>query len=269
MQMHSMEPFSTLLKPYNAPPPGSLPDAHGMMPQQLSISTDNMTNGMPSFMFTPDTAQDSANMLNVFLSQLSQEQARQFSEGLQTYSVQNSAHPAHRPQPAMSTVFSARNTSAGPSERSIGSSGNGYAIANEALLANAAALHQMQSFGPAGFDASSIPTSVNAGRLQARRGSLPISSNGDLFIAPGSRPVFPTSTAPPAYVQQQLIGNDQILGSELDPMLFNPMTPFLQELQLFNTMPAQQPAQQQGMMSGGSNASASSAVRETNGHLRK
>ncbi|KAJ2874757.1 hypothetical protein GGH93_002158 [Coemansia aciculifera] len=287
---HSMEPFSTLLKPYTAPAPVSLPtpDTHGGMmqqqqqqQQQMSMSSENIAGGgrgpgnIPSFLFTTDTAQNSAEMLNVFLSQLSQEQARQFSEGLQTYSIQNGAPPAHRPaQPQMSTLFSVRNTSAGPSEHSIASSGNGFgAISNDALMANAAM--QMHSFGP-GFDASSIPASVNTSRLQARRGSLPISSNGDLFIAPGSRPVFSTATAPPVYVQQQMISVDHMLGSELDPLLFSPMTPFLQELQLFNSMPAQQqpvqqPAQQQGLMSasGPSAPPASSVVHEANGHLRK
>ncbi|KAJ1670087.1 hypothetical protein GGF44_002826, partial [Coemansia sp. RSA 1694] len=256
---HSSEPFSTLLKPFSVPAgPGSLatPDSHGGIMQQLSsgmhpgisgpvtetpaqqeqqlaISAESMAGGsMPSFMFTQDTAQDSLNTLNVFLSQLSQEQARQISEGLQTYSLQNgsaSARPLPQQQP-MSSVFAARNTSAGPSEHSMASSsGIGFAgSGNGAILTNAA-LHQMHSFAP-GFDTSSVNTS----RLQIRRGSLPISSNGDLFIAPGSRTVFPTSTAPPAYVQQPM------MASDLDPLLFNPMTPFLHELQLFNTMPIQQ-----------------------------
>ncbi|KAJ2417556.1 hypothetical protein GGI10_000072 [Coemansia sp. RSA 2530] len=263
---HSMESFSTLLKPYNAPPPqSSSSDPHGVQ-QQMAMSTESMSGGrIPSFLFTQDTAQESANMLNVFMSQLSQEQVRQFSEGMQSYSIQNSVPHAQPSQPPMPRLFTARNTSAGPSEHSITSSGNGFAtISGEALMANAA-VHQMHSFAP-GFDASSIPTSVNTGRLQMRRGSLPISSNGDLFIAPGSRPVFPTSTAPPAYVSQQIMGVDGLLGSELDPMLFNPMTPFLQELQLLNSMPVQQQPSLQGSMLAGSS---SGATRESNGQMHK
>ncbi|KAJ2492827.1 hypothetical protein IWW37_001125 [Coemansia sp. RSA 2050] len=271
---HSMEPFSTLLKPYSAPapPPQSSSDLHGMQQQQMGMSAENMSGGrIPSFLFTPDTAQESANMLNVFMSQLSQEQVRQFSEGMQSYSIQNSvpqaqpAQPTQPTQPPISTLFSARNTSAGPSEHSMASSGNGFAaIPGETLMANAA-VHQMSSFA-SGFDASSIPASVNTSRLQVRRGSLPISSNGDLFIAPGSRPVFPTSTAPPAYVQQQMIGVDGLLGSELDPMLFNPMTPFLQELQLLNSIPVQQQPSLQGSMLMGSS---SGVAREPNGQVHK
>ncbi|KAJ2378444.1 hypothetical protein H4S02_007366, partial [Coemansia sp. RSA 2611] len=252
--------------PYNAPPPqSSSSDPHGMQ-QQMAMSTESMSGGrIPSFLFTQDTAQESANMLNVFMSQLSQEQVRQFSEGMQSYSIQNSVPHAQPSQPPMPRLFTARNTSAGPSEHSITSSGNGFAtISGEALMANAA-VHQMHSFAP-GFDASSIPTSVNTGRLQMRRGSLPISSNGDLFIAPGSRPVFPTSTAPPAYVSQQIMGVDGLLGSELDPMLFNPMTPFLQELQLLNSMPVQQQSSLQGSMLAGSS---SGATRESNGQMHK
>ncbi|KAJ2041316.1 hypothetical protein H4S03_000453 [Coemansia sp. S3946] len=269
MQMsHSMESFSTLMKPYTAPIPGSLPtpDPHGGMVQQLSISTGNMASGgrnnIPSFLFTTDTAQASSDMLNGFLSQLTHEQTLQLNEGLQTYSLQNSAPPPVQPQ--MSSLFSVRNTSAGPSEHSIGSSGNGFgAISSDSLMMNAA----MHSFGP-GFDPLSMSGSVNTSRLQARRGSLPISTNGDLFIAPGSRPVFSTATAPPVYVQQQMVSVDQVMGSDLDPLVFNQMTPFMYELRLLNNMTAQQ-GQQQGAGMSAAGPNTSSVVHEANGHLRK
>ncbi|KAJ2743641.1 hypothetical protein GGI20_003588 [Coemansia sp. BCRC 34301] len=274
-QMQMAEPFSTLLKPFSVPTAsGSLPtpDPHGGMMQQLSSGmaetpaqqqklNDAMTVGgsMPSFMFTQDTAQDSLNTLNVFLSQLSQEQARQINEGLQTYSLQNDSTNAHPLPPPMSSVFAARNTSSGPSEHSMASSsGMAFVGSNDTMLANAT-LHQMHSFAP-GFDGS-----VNTSRLQIRRGSLPISSNGDLFIAPGARTVFPTSTAPPAFVQQPM------MASELDPLLFNPMTPFLHELRLFNSLPAQQqPTQQQGlvMSAGSSSNTAAGNLHDPNGNMR-
>ncbi|KAJ2034956.1 hypothetical protein GGI03_001966, partial [Coemansia sp. RSA 2337] len=102
----------------------------------------------------------------------------------------------------------------------------------------------------------------------ARRGSLPISTNGDLFIAPGSRPVFSTATAPPVYVQQQMVSVDQVMGSDLDPLVFNQMTPFMYELRLLNNMTAQQ-GQQQGAGMSAAGPNTSSVVHEANGHLRK
>ncbi|KAJ1936105.1 hypothetical protein GGF37_005739, partial [Kickxella alabastrina] len=80
-QANHADAFSTLLKPFSAPSPRSL----GIIDGENAIS--HMAHGQsvqPSFSFTADTAQDSINTLNAFFSQLSQEQARQFNEGLQS-----------------------------------------------------------------------------------------------------------------------------------------------------------------------------------------
>ncbi|KAJ2009263.1 hypothetical protein GGI04_000601 [Coemansia thaxteri] len=275
--------FSTLLKPYNAPlsQPGSLPtpEAHsGMLSMHQSTQQPMVAaEPVPSFMFTPDSAQDSINTLNAFLSQLSQEQARQISEGLQTYSLQNAGAQVIRPQQQQQ-----------PPSSGAGANGShpvfGVSTASDVMLANAAAMQQIHTFAPAAFDVS-MSASVNPNRLQIRRGSLPISSNGDLFTAPGARTVFPTATVPPPYMQpqqqqQSMLNSEQMLSSELDPLLFNPMTPFLQELQLLNSLPmhhqpsAQQQASQQqvqgtAMSAGGPGTSVSGPLLQPNGRLRK
>ncbi|KAJ1862837.1 hypothetical protein LPJ78_004441 [Coemansia sp. RSA 989] len=202
----------TLLKPYNG--------SSGSQ-QQPAASADTAAenaNLMPNFMFTPNTAQDSLNTLNEFFSQLTQEQARQFSEGMQTYALQGGRtnNSAVDSQPGVSR------------SRTVGHN----AFGNDPMLAQQqqhpvtltnAALQHIQS-------AAAMNLVGQGSRVQDRRGSLPISSNSELFTAPNG-PMFSSSTAA---APSTSLGQMDIMNSELDPFLFNPMTPFLQELQLFN-----------------------------------
>ncbi|KAJ1645762.1 hypothetical protein LPJ64_002700 [Coemansia asiatica] len=271
------EAFSTLLKPYSAPVSSSMSSGsdrtqscavgmgdisdpqqrqqHTLAAQQsLGGAIDAMarSQGLNSnFLFTPDTAQDSINTLNAFFSQLSQEQARQINEGLQSYyALQGNAGSEN-----MSFVSQSVNGSAMLANPAAVSSAHSQQVATSVcqmqkqqqprpyVLANPA-IQQLQAEG---LD------SLSQSRLQIRRGSLPISSNGDLFRAPGA-PMPPISTSSvsssgssfgPSMFLQQAGTSDSTLPPDLDPLLFNPMTPFLQELQMFNSAASIQQQQQQ------------------------
>ncbi|KAJ2637021.1 hypothetical protein GGF40_002645 [Coemansia sp. RSA 1286] len=281
------ETFSTLLKPYSAPVSASRSSAHDNRTQGRTIGMDDITDSQQrqqqglaaqqnlatidamarvqglssSFMFTPDTAQDSINTLNAFFSQLSQEQARQINEGLQSYyalqgntnSVGANSGAANQISDGMSFVSqptgnsaaltNAPSTSSAQMQQANGSSQTQKQHPRPYVLTNPA-IQQLQAEG---LD------SLSQSRLQIRRGSLPISSNGDLFRAPGA-PMPPISTSSvsssgsnfgSSMFLQQTGTSDNVLPSDLDPLLFNPMTPFLQELQMFNAAASIQQQQQQ------------------------
>ncbi|KAJ2145038.1 hypothetical protein IW142_002816 [Coemansia sp. RSA 564] len=236
----SSEPF-TLLKPYRGPNAGATDQRNNSNGVE---STANDSSFVPNFMFTANTAQDSMNTLNEFLTQLTQEQARQFSEGMQTYSLQGS-----RANSAMAAVSGAQQNAI---SRSGYQSNHMYPqnTQQQAVTLTNAALQHIQS---AAFDMG------QGSRVHDRRGSLPISSTSDLFTAPGGQVFSPVSAAPAASFGQ--INNDSMMNPELDPFLFNPMTPFLQELQMFNGSNAHQPA-----VSGSTAHSASSSMNRANTH---
>ncbi|KAJ2449737.1 hypothetical protein EV183_004727 [Coemansia sp. RSA 2336] len=217
---HSENESFALAKPYNG--------ASGSQQQQPGAAAAADTaaesaNLMASFMFTPTTAQDSLNTLNEFFSQLTQEQARQFSEGMQAYALQGGR-----------TNSSAVDSQPGASRsQTVGHN----AFGNDPMLAQQqqsvtltnAALQHIQS-------AAAMNLVGQGSRVQDRRGSLPISSNSELFTAPNG-PMFSSSSSSSsssAAAPSMSLGQMDIMNSELDPFLFNPMTPFLQELQLFN-----------------------------------
>ncbi|KAJ2527192.1 hypothetical protein GGH20_003174, partial [Coemansia sp. RSA 1937] len=236
----SSEPF-TLLKPYRGPNAGATDQRNNSNGVE---STANDSSFVPNFMFTANTAQDSMNTLNEFLTQLTQEQARQFSEGMQTYSLQGS-----RANSAMAAVSGAQQNAI---SRSGYQSNHMYPqnTQQQAVTLTNAALQHIQS---AAFDMG------QGSRVHNRRGSLPISSTSDLFTAPGGQVFSPVSAAPAASFGQ--INNDSMMNPELDPFLFNPMTPFLQELQMFNGSNAHQPA-----VSGSTAHPASSSMNRANTH---
>ncbi|KAJ2324786.1 hypothetical protein IWW51_003107, partial [Coemansia sp. RSA 2702] len=73
----------TLLKPYSGPS-----DVETGQRANTSNGSASNASQVPNFMFTANSAQDSMNTLNEFFSQLTQEQARQISEGMQAYALQ-------------------------------------------------------------------------------------------------------------------------------------------------------------------------------------
>lgn len=214
--------FSTLLKSYSGPVAG--------VPFN------------PNYMFTTESAQDSINTLNSFLSQLSHEQTRQISEGLQTYSLQNSG-------PYSAPFMGQKN--AGHSHPGFNSAANDpmFNVGNQH---NPLSAVEVNGGGQFVNHPSIGRIAASNNRLDIRRGSLPISSNGDLFTAPSSSTAHASIAA-----HHQANGNGLMTGSELDPLLFNPMTPFLQELQLFNSATLAgvglNPNQQRSMGGGGGN----------------
>ncbi|KAJ2726873.1 hypothetical protein GGI07_000201 [Coemansia sp. Benny D115] len=321
-QTSRSEPFSTLLKPYSVPVtatgdsmnvkdgvsgmvkipnssqnPSSQPQrgiaSHPLSAIDTTVANQNIGS---NFMFTADTAQDSINTLNAFLSQLTQEQARQFNEGLQSfYTLQgglrlggnaiNNNGPFGGPGAAMVPSNMAASTGVGSD---LSARVGNRDLGNNAILSAGIQQQlqqqqqQQQSFmlsNPAlqrlrasGFD------SVGQDRLQLRRGSLPISSSGDLFTAPGAS-LLSASTAsisssgsnpgPSMAFLQQPSAGDHMLSSELDPLLFNPMTPFLQELQLYNVATLQQQShqhqqQQQTTLPSGSGNPSSNSMNDKN-----
>ncbi|KAJ1734066.1 hypothetical protein LPJ61_001265 [Coemansia biformis] len=237
--------FATLMKPYAAPASSTARDpavpagvlslrasstqsagssaAHRSAEQRGGAASDKAVGSdpalLPGFVFSADTAQDSLNTLNAFFSQLSQEQARQFSEGLQMYALHGG--------------------------RSSGAQAEAEPIAADVMLARAPSLPlaaPMEHLQPAAaFDLAgqSHGDSSSSNRHQySRRDSLPISSNCDLFTAPGEHHLFSASTIQSDRSISASFGQiagDVLMSSELDPLLFNPMTPFLQELQMFNS----------------------------------
>ncbi|KAJ2788258.1 hypothetical protein GGI15_000063 [Coemansia interrupta] len=282
-QANRTEQFSTLLKSYNAP--GSKPVVSGgnlgrsgsanvpeasephhqqqaFVPPQIN-PVDTMAPGqgaMSSFMFTQGAMQDSINTLNNFFSHLSQEQTRQIQEGLQSYLALHEG-----------TAASSRVSSTGGGVAFAGSQQQQQqqqqqpsrpAQPKPYILTNPA-IQQIQSES---FDSSSHD------RLQARRGSLPISSNADLFRAPGA-PMLPISSASDvslaasAFMQPGAGASDSILSSDLDPLLFNSMTPFLQELQIFNSIAGMDHQQHPGFDSQ-SAVRTSEAGDQTNANMR-
>ncbi|KAJ1942625.1 hypothetical protein FBU59_003145 [Linderina macrospora] len=187
------------------------------VPQNLGSPHNSRDQSLtPSFMFTAESAQDSYNTIQAFLSQLSPEQAMQLAEGFQTYSLQG----------ASSQLMAAVSNPA-----STQGMHNAQQLTADPLLAAAPAQPAMM-MGPV----SAIPphmAMMSQDRLRNRRGSIPISSTSDLFIAPGGAPMVVSSAASSTMPS----GHDTTgISGDLDPMLFNPMTPFLQELSLFNPL---------------------------------
>ncbi|KAJ2798233.1 hypothetical protein H4R20_004897 [Coemansia guatemalensis] len=240
-QTQSDGSFSTLLKPYGGPEAGTSRDANAQVGGLSFRGSDLQTNhaqlagmqnttgnvesmasnlaGMSNFMFNADTAQDSMNILQAFLSQLSQEQAKQFSEGMQEYAL----HGARGNGAAQTGLGTA--SCAGANGGSLLSQAPSQQAQQSVMLPNAALRH-IQSV--AAFDFAGQGDHPPGGR----RDSLPISSSEDLFTAP-SGPVF-SSSAEVSALKFGRTDSDNMRSTELDPMLFNPMTPLLQELQLFN-----------------------------------
>ncbi|KAJ1725144.1 E3 ubiquitin-protein ligase tom1 [Coemansia erecta] len=251
-QTNRTEQFSTLLKSYTVP--GSKPLAsggntghsgsvnaseaaephhqqHAFAPPQISPA-DTMASGqgaMSSFMFTQGAMQDSINTLNNFFSHLSQEQTRQIQEGLQSYmALQEGTAASSR----VSSTGGGVGTFTGSQQQQQQQQQSSRPAQPKPYVLTNPAIQQIQSES---FDPNS------PSRLQARRGSLPISSNADLFRAPGA-PMLPiTSTsdanlAASVFMQPGAGSTDNIMSSDLDPLLFNSMTPFLQELQMFNSI---------------------------------
>ncbi|KAJ2355371.1 hypothetical protein GGF43_002719 [Coemansia sp. RSA 2618] len=213
------EPY-TLLKSYSGPNPSAAVAAAQHRNNSSSVeSADIDLSVLPNILFSATTAQESMKTLNEFLAQLTQEQTRQINEGMQSYSLQGT-----RANSAMVDTSSVQQGGVGQG----GFRGNpAYAQSTQqqpVTLTNAALQH-IQS---AAFDLG------QGSRLSDRRGSLPISSNSDLFTAPGGPLFSPTSSAAPAASFGQT-NNDSMMNPELDPFLFNPMTPFLQEMQMFNS----------------------------------
>ncbi|KAJ2082112.1 hypothetical protein H4R24_001853 [Coemansia sp. RSA 988] len=240
-QSQSDGSFSTLLKPYGGPEATTSRDANGQA-NALSFSgfdlqanaaqisgiqngTSNIgsmarnSSDMSNFMFNADTAQDSMNILQAFLSQLSQEQARQFSEGMQEYAL----HGPRRNDVAQTGLGAT--SCAGADGQSLLSQAPSQQVQHSVMLPNAALRH-IQSV--AAFDLAGQGNQPPGGR----RDSLPISSSEDLFTSPRG-PVF-SSSAETSALKFGCTDSENMRSSELDPMLFNPMTPLLQELQLFN-----------------------------------
>ncbi|KAJ1850939.1 E3 ubiquitin-protein ligase tom1, partial [Coemansia sp. RSA 2703] len=266
-QTNRSEPFSTLLKSYNVPTSRPLPpgcDAgrsgtadvsetaeprqqqqqqqHVFAPVQINPA-DTMASGqgaMSSFMFTPGAMQDSINTLNNFFSHLSPEQTRQIHEGLQSYLALQEGTAASSRGSSTGGGGGAFVSSQQPQQQQQQHQSSRPTQPKPYVLTNPA-IQQIQSES---FDSNS------QSRLQARRGSLPISSNADLFRAPGG-PMLPitsssdVSLAASVFMHSGAGAGDSILSSDLDPLLFNSMTPFLQELQMFNgiaCMDHQQPS---------------------------
>ncbi|KAJ2842254.1 hypothetical protein IWW36_005976 [Coemansia brasiliensis] len=176
-----------------------------------------------NFMFTANAAQDSLNTLNEFFSQLTQEQARQFSEGMQAYALQGGRVNSCAAGAVDSQLSVSRS-------RTVGHN----AFGNDPMLAQQHQHQQPVTLTNAALQHIQSAVAMNlvgqGNRVQDRRGSLPISSNSELFTAPNGPMLSSSSAAAPS----SSLGQMDIMNSELDPFLFNPMTPFLQELQLFN-----------------------------------
>ncbi|KAJ2676798.1 hypothetical protein GGI25_003443 [Coemansia spiralis] len=248
----STKQFQTLMKPYSAPnsemlnPPSMQPDALFMEEaKKQQQQQQNASSLMSNFMFTADTAQDSINTFNEFLAQLSQEQTRHIAEGLQAYSLQTS-----RGQGAFAgtSMNMADSSSIAGTSRISGGFGQmmSQMTPQQATLLTNAALQCMQSSGSSASSFDLIGNS-HQDRLQDRRGSLPISSSSDLFTAPGAASMLQAGNMPqasntvsngiatPSASAFAQIGQDNMMSTDmLDPLLFNSMTPFLQELQLFH-----------------------------------
>ncbi|PIA16364.1 hypothetical protein COEREDRAFT_92644 [Coemansia reversa NRRL 1564] len=260
--------FSTLMKPYGGPGTTTNRDVNGQVDaisfrgpgfQTSSAQLPNMQNStgsvgsmagnqaiIPNFMFNADTAQDSFNILQNFLSQLSQEQARQFSEGMQGYAIHGSQGNSDA-QTGLAAV-----SGSGLDGRPLLSQPSSQQIQQSVMLPNAALRH-IQSV--AAFDFAGQGDQPPG----SRHDSQPISSNEDLFTAPGG-PVF-SSAADASTLKFGRTDSERMRGLELDPMLFNSMTPLLQELQLFNGS-----SLNAAPISGGSHASSNTpgAINKTN-----
>ncbi|KAJ2846206.1 hypothetical protein GGI22_006315 [Coemansia erecta] len=189
---------------------------------------------------------------------------RQITEGLQTYSVQSSRGQGPLTDPLADASDILRTTADGTRF------GLGQTVpppqppppfaSQNAMMLTSAALQCMQS--PSGSsNAAGMDMNDNVhSRLQDRRGSIPISSSSDLFTAPGNMSMLSqaqVNNQSPAVTANLAAGVSlasevaQVRGESnlvtvdmLDPLLFNPMTPFLQEMRLFNDPSAQQHLQQ-------------------------
>ncbi|KAJ2548528.1 hypothetical protein EV175_004794 [Coemansia sp. RSA 1933] len=207
-----------------------------------------------NLMFTPDSAQLSINTLNEFLAQLSQEQVRQITEGLHTYSVQSSQGQVSLADPLASASnvlrVTADNASFGLGQVAPPPPAP-FASQNAMMLTNAALQCIQSSSGSSNAGGMDMAGNIQ-NRLQDRHGSIPISSSSDLFTTPGnllsqSPSVTGSLTASVSLASDmaQVRGDNNLVTVDmLDPLLFNPMTPFLQEMQLFNDPSTQRPLQQ-------------------------
>ncbi|KAJ2157925.1 hypothetical protein GGF46_004147 [Coemansia sp. RSA 552] len=260
MQMHMQLPSSSLAPPQQPPAGDAFTllkpfSGRGEQSAQTSLaqlrqsslhssssgakqgSLESVTGGdpslMPNFMFTAHTAQDSLNTLNEFLSQLSQEQVRQVSKGMQSYALQGGRTDNLSAAASASTSKEAAHSLRG--NPMLASDMRPQQKRQVVSLTNAALQH-IQSM--AGLELG--------GHQQGGRDSIPISSSGDLFTAPGlacsSSSAADAGAGPHASLSLAQTGSDSMMNPELDPFLFHPMTPFLQELQLFGSPSAQMPA---------------------------
>ncbi|KAJ2657402.1 hypothetical protein IWW48_004531 [Coemansia sp. RSA 1200] len=217
--------------------------------QQQQQQQGSLNASVSNFLFTSNTAQDSMNTLNEFFSQLSQEQVRQITEGLQAYSVQNSRGQGLVTNPLTNMPGMLRATTTSNAVFGLDQMAPSLFTSDSAMVLTNAAVQSMHtSSGPSSSD--SIEMAGNGlNRLQDRRGSIPISSNGNLFTTPGVMPLVSqahTNQSPPSGATSattgislgseipQVRGDSIVTADMLDPLLFNPMTPFLQEMQLFN-----------------------------------
>ncbi|KAJ2504056.1 hypothetical protein GGI11_007503, partial [Coemansia sp. RSA 2049] len=252
--------FTALMKPYSTANANAMGDPGARLDTALVDDTNKkqtqqqqqqggLNASLSNFLFTSNTAQDSMNTLNEFFSQLSQEQVRQITEGLQAYSVQNSRGQGLVANPFTNMSGMPRAATTGNAVFGLDQMAPSLFTSDSAMaLTNAAVQSMHTSSGPSSSDNIEIAGN-GLNRLQDRRGSIPISSNGNLFTTPGVMPLASqahTNQSPPSGATSattgislgseipQVRGDSIVTADMLDPLLFNPMTPFLQEMQLFN-----------------------------------
>ncbi|KAJ2567519.1 hypothetical protein IW140_004427 [Coemansia sp. RSA 1813] len=260
--------LSTLMKPYDAPnanmlnvsnmrPDSAYPDNATTMQAQQQPASNVLLH---EYMFTPNSAQVSINTLNEFFAQLSQEQVRQITEGLQTYSVQSSRGEGS-PAAPLANMSNALKSAADSTGFGLGQMAPPTFASQNAMMLTSAALQCMQQPSSGSSNTGGMDMTGNIqNRLQDRRGSIPISSSSDLFTTSGNMPMLSQTQASnqsPAGAANlttgtslaseitQVRGDNLVTMDMLDPLLFNPMTPFLQEMQLFNDPSTQQRPSQQ------------------------